>query len=458
MKVRFASTMTALLLGVAVMFCFCSAASAVPTVPGGVAAAPATQEEIPEDIKQAFEDFKQMKFDDAVTKLEQARKANPDLAPAQLLLAQWFSMLNPPQPQAVRQAIEVAVTKNPGDPEAYVILAELNLQSGNVTEAEVLYTHSSNLLKSFNESAKRKGEIQKRILLGLSQVYAARGRTADALTQLNAVLQIDPPNLGALDLAGRIYFNDGKIAEAIAAFDKIRAQNEEVLLSEARVALMFQSKGTPKDASKAGEYMQLAIKKAPKDAQVRMAAAQWSIQIGNIKQAASQADAALQLKPDSLDAQMLRGVIALYERNFTLAEQSFQKILAESPSNFAASNNLALALCEQGDEAKLKKAEEYAVVNVRQFQNQPEAFSTAAWVLYQKGQYNEAIQLLEKSIQLSNGQMSQDTAYYLAATLNKIGGEDNVKRAKEIVSKMLEGTTGLFPMRSEAEKLNNELK
>ena len=458
---RFSSVLLSSLMGAALCFVLVNVTFAAPTTPSDLGTTPATQEEVAPEIKAAFEDFKAAKFDDAVTKLETACKANPDLAPAQLLLAQWFSVLNPPQPQAVRQAIEVAVTKNPGDPEAYVILAELNLQNGNVTEAEVLYTYADSLNKSFTGSSKRKSEIQKRILLGLAQVFAARGRSADAITNLTAVLQLEPANIGALDLAGRIYFNDNKTEEALDMFRKIKAVEPKALQPEARIALMFQSRGKAEDIKQANAYMAAALKAAPKDLQVYLAIASWSIQVNKIDQAEKFADNAISLDATSLEAAMLRGVVALYKKDFAKAEACFQKVLSESPSNFAASNNLALALCELGDADKLKKAEEYALVNIRQFQKQPEAFSTAAWILFKKGEYQNAAQLIQQSIQLSNGQMSQDTAFYLAAILQKLGGENNLKQAKEILTKLLDTTDANkapFTMKPEAEKLNAEMK
>ena len=67
---------------------------------------------------------------------------------------------------------------------------------------------------------------------------------------------------------------------------------------------------------------------------------------------------------------ILRGVVALFEEDYPKAEEYFQLAHLQSPGNFAASNNLALALCEEvdpvtgkPDAAKLRRHLEFAKQN-----------------------------------------------------------------------------------------------
>ena len=85
----------------------------------------------------------------------------------------------------------------------------------------------------------------------------------------------------------------------------------------------------------AATYMTKALEKAPRDLNTRLAAAQWSQMINNIKQAVSQADAALQIDPKSEAAMLLRGNFALIQKDYAKAIELYNKILANSPSNFA---------------------------------------------------------------------------------------------------------------------------
>ncbi|MBE6425468.1 MAG: hypothetical protein IJD43_12055 [Thermoguttaceae bacterium] len=481
------SKLFASLCGVAASsFLLVGAANADLTAAGETAAAPAAagstaaQPEVDPELKAAFEDFTALKFADAIAKLDKVRESKPDMAPSQLVLASWLAQVQPPQPQAVRQAIEVAVTKHGDDPEAYVILAELNLQNSCVTEAETLFEKGASLNANFTGSQKRKSEIQKRILIGQAQVQALRGRNDEAKATLGAVLKLDAENIGALNLLALISFNTEDYASAIAAYTKVREIQPTALLPEARIAMMCQQKNTDEGKKLAAQYMKEAISKAETDPQVRIVAARWSLMIGKTKQAGQQADFAIQLlakqkeaKADDafvnnlfLEANLLRGIIALYDKDYATAEKFFNVILTESPSNFAATNNLALALCEQ-DEAKQKKAVEFAQVNIDRFGNQqPMVFSTAAWVMHKMGRYQEAANLLQRHLQMTNGNMSSDTAYYLAANMNAIADslpaesaeqKTNIKnQVLEIITKTLENEAP-FVMRPEAEALKAEL-
>ena len=98
MKHRISMLLIASLFGVVAVF-FAVNAQAAPADTEAVAApaAPA-EEQVPEEVKAALEDFKATKFEDATKKLEEARTKNPDMAPPQLILAQWFGLIRQPKP------------------------------------------------------------------------------------------------------------------------------------------------------------------------------------------------------------------------------------------------------------------------------------------------------------------------------------------------------------------------
>ena len=455
MKNRFSSIM---FFGLFVLFALAVSYSASvfadPVGPGALNAAAAT-EQVSEEVKAAVEDFQKMNFDSALGKLETARVKNPDLPPAELIMAQWFSQVN--ELRASRQMVEKCVTKSPEDPEAYVVLADLNLQNGCFTEAELLYAKTLEVVRKFVGSEKRKTNIMRRLLLGNAQVYAARGKRAEAIQYLDAMLKTDANNLGALTLLGMIQFQNDNVAAAIKAFEKVKeneTKDAKQMQAEARVAMLYQNAGND---AKAKEYMTLAIEKAPRDVGVRLVAAQWSLQQGSVTGAVKQAQAALQLDAESREAQMVRGVVAMHAKDFVTAETNFAKVLANSPSDFAASNLLALALCEQNDLVKLKKAEEYAKINVERYNKAPDAFATAAWVLFKKEDYNNALKFLQNAVQLANGQITPDTGYYLAAIYAKSPETEIKNKAKDILQKLTENKQPFY-MRAEAEKLLSDLK
>ncbi len=391
------------------------------------------------------------KIDDAVAKLETECSKNPELPPAPLLLAAIFSQQN--QARAARQLVERTVVKYPTDPEAYISLGRMNLQQGNITEAELLYRQAGGILQKFTGNEKRKQNMSRDIYMGTAEVSFARENYKQAITLLTNLLKADPKLQPAWNLLGLAYFQDGNVAEALTAFAQLKKLEPKALQPEARVAMMYQQKD---DKANAKEYMEKAIKVASSDIAVRLVAAQWLMQLNQVPAAVVQADAALKLDGASLDAQLLRGQIALFQDDYVTAETNFKKAFDISSSNFNAVNGLALAMCAQGNDEKLKKAEEYALMNLRSFEKNPAASATAAWVLYHKGDYQQAGQLLQQSTQLANGQLNPDTAFFFAATLAKLGSDEQKKRAKEILTELLKNDS-LFMMRKKAEELNKQL-
>jgi Tfp pilus assembly protein PilF len=201
--------------------------------------------------------------------------------------------------------------------------------------------------------------------------------------------------------------------------------------------------------------MDTALKLQPKDFPTQMAAAQWAAQTSQFGMARKYADAALALNPNALEAKLVLGMIDLLLKDYTSAERQFEAALAQAPSNFVASNNLALALCEDSDPAKQRKAVEYAEMNVRQYPKQAEAYSTLGWVYYKNGRFKEAGQCLQSA--LSAGQFSPDTAYYTAKVMLVGDTPDGKKTAKQFLEAALK-TKGLFSMRKEAQELLDKVK
>ena len=284
-------------------------------------------------------------------------------------------------------------------------------------------------------------------------VYERRGKFNEAKMYLESYLKSDPKNVAAIQQLARVLLNMDKPDDAIQQLAKAKSIQSEILTPEAIVAMFYQQKG---DKNMALTYMQKALDKAPKDVNTLLAASQWFQQNNNIDTAIKHADAALLVDSSSEGALIVRGNLALVKKDYAKAIDLYNRVLAKSPSNFAASNNIALALCETGKPDDLKRAVEYAGVNAQRFGRQPETFSTLGYVLFKNGSVDEALRSLQQSLQLSGGRMSPDTAYYLCCALNAKGNADGIKQAKEIITKTLENAK-TFNMRAEAMRLKAEL-
>jgi len=412
--------------------------------PGGAAAAAQ-----PPEITDAIAKFKGMDFDGALASLKAAVAKNRDLAPAQVLMANLYAQVN--RPVDARMSLERAVLEEPADPEAYVILATVAIQDRRVTEADLLLTYAKSLLDQFEKSPVRKKALLTATDSGLAAVAEARGDFATAKKYLENWLSLDKNSAVAHQRLAGALFQQKDYAKSLEELKAAKDLDPKVLTPQATLALLYEAAG---DHDRATQWMDAALKDAPKDFATQMAAAQWAAQTSQFDVARKYADAALALKPDALEAKLVLGVIDLLLKDYAAAESQFEAALVQSPSSFAASNNLALALAEQ-DPAKQRKAVEYAEMNVRQYPKQAEAFSTLGWVYYKNGRLNEAGQALQTA--LSAGQLSPDTAYYLAKVLVAGDKPEGKKTAKQFLEAALK-IKALFSMRKEAQALLDSLK
>lgn len=359
------------------------------------------------ELTQAAERFEHFDFAEALNLLKTATQKDDNLSAPALILAGWFAQTS--HPADARLWVERAVLDNPLDPEPFLVLAEGAVSEGRITEAELALDHANALLASYDKSPARRTTFNKRVLAGLAAVNEAREQWPAAQRHLEAWLRLEPKNSGIHQRLARSLFQQKKATQALEVLRTAAVVDKDLLTPEAILARFSENSG---DREAARHWMGLALLAAAKDFRTQLAAAQWAADAGEYQDAKKYITVALQLSPDSPDAHFVEGVIDLSLKDYTAAEQALRTVLERSPANFAASNNLALALCESDDSKRKQQALEYALVNVRQYPRQAETFSTLGWVYYKLGRLDEADQAL--SIAASAGVLGPETAYYLA--------------------------------------------
>ena len=165
-----------------------------------------------------------------------------------------------------------------------------------------------------------------------------------------------------------------------------------------------------------------------------------------MEDAKKEANEALKIDSSSLEAKLVRGTISLWQKNFAEAEKDFQNAIYQKPNEVAASNNLALALCEQDDQAKKNRALQYAETNVRQYSQSPDTASTLAWCLYKAGQVPQADEWIRKTMQFSGGNWKEDALFYAAQIGYDSGRKEQSKQELDLLLK----SDRPFMMRPEA--------
>jgi tetratricopeptide (TPR) repeat protein len=431
----------------------CSQSAVAEPVPAGESGvgerAPQMQE-----INDALARFKDRDLDGCVKLLEAAVKKNPDLSPVYVLLAQIYSAAN--VPQGVLQSLETQIQKTPDDPEAYVILAQVALRDQRISEAELLLNKANGLLPKLDKNPKRRDQLSPAVVSGLAQVYQAREDWTTAKKYLDQWLKLSPKNADALRQTASVLFKQKDVDGALAKLKEAKAIDEKTLTPEAIIAIYWQRSGDKEAKDNAKKWMASALKASPDDLNTQLVAAQMAIDSEQLEDAQNRAVAALRINPSSQDAKKVRGIVALFQKDYKAAEINFESAHLKDPDDFAAKNNLALALVEQKDESKKRSALGYAKSNWEQYQktnNAIEAASTLGWVLYKLNQIDESDKALQAAISGSAGSPPADTAYYAAV----VASEKNRKEEAKNYLKYSLKSSAPFTMKPEAKALLEQL-
>ena len=403
------------------------------------------------DINSAIVRFRDRDIVGCRALLERARSNNPKLPPPGVMMAVLWLGVNQLAP--ARAELDDTAVKFPGDPEPYLILGDLAFQERRVIDADVLFARANDLTGGFTENAKRKRDFEIRCHAGSAAVAEARRQWESARQHLAGWLELDPDNASAHQRMGIVLFQLGKTPESLAAFREAKKLDAKAVQPELALARLHDD---AKQREAAQKLIEQAIKAAPQDPAVLLAAAQWYVSRNDLPAATTHAEAALAIDPRSLDAKIVRGAIARVARDYPTAERFFNDAHVQSPGNFPAGNSLALVLVETEDAAARQRALEMAEANVAMHRegspHQVNALTTLAWVYYKLGRREDVEKILSQITQ--NNQLTTDGAYYIAKLLVDRGERD---RARKILEEVL-ANDAMFPTRADAADLLASLK
>lgn len=459
------------------------------------------------EINDAIISFRSQNLEQTLRDFNSAREANRSLPTGRVLLAKLLASIN--RLDLARLQLEVAAAERDSkgelvnDPEVYLTLGRLALAEGRLTDALLEFEKALSLVVGSGSSDKPSDDIKpvlREIYAGLTNVYEQRGdwRSAHqtAIVWVSNAGEQDKPQ-AHLRLGRAIFMSGDKDADNLE--DTIKAAEEQFKIAydadQALAASRAAKADKPEDrdnpdatrtidhpkvalavlcAQRAGNdtnsadykkfhprvepYFNEAIADAGKESKVQQAKvhAAYSVFLRNenkMDAAEAQATKAGELDPSSDALKQLRAAIFLSRKNFDDAEREFRDMYRKSPSNFFASNGLVLSLIGKNsvkaDTASLREAQDIAEMNARAFgQRSAEALATLGWVYFNNNNVRDAAQVLQAAVQGTQGQISPDTAFYLANVYAEIGQLD---RAIELLDGAIR-FGGNFLYRQEAQE------
>ena len=398
-------------------------------------------------LEEAVKRFRVRDFDGALAAFRQAVKENPDNPPAEVFLADMFKTVN--DPAAARTWLERAVFEHSNDPQAYLALGDVNLRERRLVEAFMLFSSGARRAEAMPTEDARKKRLQEHAYRGLAAVAEARSDWPTAQRHLDAILRAAPEDALINQRLGRAVFFQRKPADALKHFQTAFALDKKLLTPETLMGQLYEQKG---DRENAARYMALAVKANPNDLNTCLAVAHWALGAGNLSVARQQTEVARKINAESLAALAASGHVALCMKDYAQAQRHYEAVVAKAPTDFAATNGLALALCEREEPESKNRALEHAQSTLRNYPRSTEAAATLGWVLYHLGRLEEADRVFGQ-VALA-GDLSSDAAYYIARTAAQQGRNEQAKRLLEVALE----TKTYFAKRPDAEALLAKLK
>jgi tetratricopeptide (TPR) repeat protein len=350
----------------------------------------------------------------AIETLERLRSAYPKLPAVQFRIAQ--SHLQDGNPARAGLVLKELVAAQPDYVEAALLLGEIHLRTG---ERQAVVDSMTGLLK------KHPALPQAQLLL--ADAYRALGRLDDAAAIFRQQIQAAPRSAAPHFLLGIVLRQKGSLPEARAAFEKAQELAPDNLQATAQ---LVELDILAKDFDAAQKRVQLQIQRKPGSAEAhflsgRIYAAQraWDraeapllkaieldanatqpydllmstyLAAGKLDEALRRMEAKLSAKPD--DRSALLGTAIVYEKmkTFPKARDAYEKLLAGSPDFVPALNNLAIVYAERLNQPD--KAYELARKARTLVPENPAVADTLGWILYKRGDYQQALPLFEESL------------------------------------------------------------
>lgn len=408
--------------------------------------------EITAELQGAADQFSKGDFNGALERLKEICAKESLLSPPRVMMARWFAQAQ--QGDAFRALMDRATVESPTDPEAYLTLGEIALRQREFAAAGLFLERSEQLLQAYNANAERRKQMIIALLRNQANLAEVREDWRLMENRIDARMSVEGKTPDLLRQKAVAVFRQQRDEEShklLGEADSLTTNPENIVLpADAVMAQLYNARG---DQERGKAFLAQALKKYPKSRGVLTLSAQQRLFDDDLAGARQLAEQLAAEDPAAAGPKRQVANIALFQEDYATAEKLLQEVLVAFPADIEATNGLALALCEQNDPVKLRRAVEYAAENVRRNNRNSEILATLGWVLFKANDFPQAAKVLQQAAAVTQGTITTQTAYYLAELNNKNG---NAEQAKQILEALLKDKRP-FAKKRQAQALLDEL-
>ena len=317
-------------------------------------------------------------IDAAERSLNEAIKLNPRFDQAALSLAELKIRKGSP---AAAVDLLIPVTKErPQIAQAHYLLASAYLAQQKSDQALAVYREMAELFPK---------DPQPPLLLG--RMLLQRGQQPEARKAFEKSIEISPDYLPAVEM---LVDMDLAAKQYVPAIEQV----QKLIDKDAKQAQLWGLRGkiylAQQDFTKAEADLLKAIDLDPNLTPAYLLLAQLYAVSNRQEEAIGKLTAFVE-KNNSVPALMQLAMLQQQTKNFTAARDSYEKLLTIAPNLPLALNNLAVLYSEHL--GQLDKAYDLAKRANEAAPNEPHLADTLGWILFQKGDYGNALRLLQES-------------------------------------------------------------
>ena len=259
--------------------------------------------------------------------------------------------------------------------------------------------------------------------------YQGENKLAESLEQFESALAVSPDAVQPLSQLIKSHLAMGKADVAEKRLSEVIERNPKNFVAH-NLAGELQLAGKRNEEAKKSFEAALAVN------------SNWAILYRNLaatQLGLGQEEAAIKTMETGIEATkgsalLVTGLATYFEKAGKLdqAIEQYEKVLKENPKSDLAINNLAMLLIEyKSDDASKARAKELAAGITDR--NQPAYLDTIGWVAYKTGDFQTAAEMLEKAVQAAPdaGIMHYHLGMAYSALGNEVLAKDNLKQAVE---------------------------
>ncbi|HVN64042.1 MAG TPA: tetratricopeptide repeat protein, partial [Candidatus Binataceae bacterium] len=254
------------------------------------------------------------------------------------------------------------------------------------------YTEALNELKQLEQV--EANPVDTRTKIGL--LYLQNNDFDKAAIEFNLALGAEPNNYRVRYFLGTVYSELGETHRAISEFKTIPPNDENYVDSRLQIAYLFDKRNKYDQALSA---LNDALKKKPDDAEIIGYMVGVYQEKKDYKEGIKLAQKLVAIDPKSDKYRFMLG--ALYDQNKqrALSIEEMKKAIDLNPSNAQALNYLGYTYAEEG-----KNLDDAEKLVKRALDVEPDDgfyVDSLGWVFYQKGDYRQAVDQLERAVNLT---------------------------------------------------------